>query len=145
MRSSLDSNSDMIRPCGLGHALVTATCSASTALSVINLSAHYRAQSANRAALWKTQSADTAAQGWTMTARLSSLCPHRAVCSMACVLKGDLTKVLSRQRSCASSGRRSWRKVERTSPRRPRVPFTRQSSASTRHASVTVSVDRPLW
>ena len=62
MRSSLDSNSDMIRPCGLGHALVTATCSASAALSVMNLTVHQGALFANRAALWKTQSADTAAR-----------------------------------------------------------------------------------
>ena len=59
MRSSLDSNSDMIRPCGLGHALVTATCGASTALSVMYMIAHQRAQSATYAAQWKIQKADT--------------------------------------------------------------------------------------
>ena len=122
IRSSRDSNSEMMRPCGLGHAFVTATC----VHAHLSLSCSCREQE-------RIFHHVVCVQNQLFGYMASQLA--RAHCTK----QGgeELTKVLLRQRSWASSGSRSCRKVERTVPRRPRVPFTRQSAASTRHASVT--------
>lgn len=134
IKSSFEANSEMMTPRGRGNRVVTATCTLPLHRSAISEGSNLRRRF-----------------GTDVSALSSRNRAQRSEQKLNYCENEPSHNVYSQVIRYTSNQHRDWdkahssRKVCRTLRRRPRVPPARQSSQSTKHASITVCMGSPLW